>query len=48
MATEENIYDLDPMMIEESIEEWVMTKCNDWRDHFESNYEEKFDEYYRL
>ena len=45
---EENIYDLDPMMIEESIEEWVMTKCEDWRDHFESNYEEKFDEYYRL
>lgn len=45
---EENIYDLDPMMIEESIEEWVMSKCEDWRDHFESNYEEKFDEYYRL
>ena len=48
MATEENLYDLDPMMVEESIEEWVMTKCEDWRDHFESNYEEKFDEYYRL
>jgi len=48
MATEENIYDLDPMMIEESLEEWTMAKVEDWRDHFESNYEEKFDEYYRL
>ena len=28
--------------------EWVMTKCNDWREHFESNYSEKFEEYYRL
>jgi hypothetical protein len=45
---EENLYELDPLLIEESIEEWVMTKCEDWRDHFESNYEEKFDEYYRL
>ena len=45
---EENLYELDPMMVEESIEEWVMTKCEDWRHHFESNYEAKFDEYYRL
>jgi len=45
---EENLYDLDPMLIEESIEEWTMAKIEDWRDHFESNYEEKFDEYYRL
>lgn len=28
--------------------EWVMDKCNDWRDHFESNYSQKFEEYYRL
>jgi hypothetical protein len=35
-------------MIEESIEEWVMTKCNNWRDHYESNHEQKFEEYYRL
>src|SRR6056300_278243 len=38
----------DPLMIEESLEEWVMTKCENWRDHYESNYEEKFEEYYRL
>ena len=31
-----------------SLEGWVISKCNQWRDHFESNYQEKFDEYYRL
>jgi hypothetical protein len=35
-------------MIQESLEEWVMTKCEDWRDYYESNYEAKFEEYYRL
>lgn len=40
--------EVDPLLVEESIEDWVMTKCEDWRDHFESNYEQKFDEYYRL
>ena len=30
------------------LENWVMEKCDRWRDHFESNYESKFDEYYRL
>jgi len=38
----------DPLMIEESLEDWVMTKCENWRDHYESNYEAKFEEYYRL
>ena len=31
-----------------SLEGWVISKCNQWRDHFEANYQEKFDEYYRL
>jgi len=31
-----------------SLEGWVINKCNQWRDHYESNYQEKFDEYYRL
>jgi hypothetical protein len=44
----EDIYSPDPLMIEESLEEWVMTKCENWRDHYESNYEQKFEEYYRL
>ena len=42
------LYEQDPLMVQESIEEWVMTKCEDWRDYYESNYEQKFDEYYRL
>ena len=37
-----------PLMIDEALEEWVITKCDSWRDHFEANYAEKFDEYYRL
>ena len=37
-----------PMIIEESLEDWVMNNCNKWRDHFEANYSQKFDEYYRL
>ena len=31
-----------------SLEGWVIDKCNTWRDHYEANYQEKFDEYYRL
>jgi len=42
------LFEQDPLMIEESIEDWVITKCEDWRDHYESNYEARFDEYYRL
>ena len=45
---EDNIYSPDPLLIQESLEDWVMTKCEDWRDNYKSNYEEKFDEYYRL
>lgn len=44
----DDIYSPDPLIAEASLEEWVMTQCEDWRDHFESNYEQKFDEYYRL
>jgi hypothetical protein len=44
----DDIYEPDPLMIEESLAGWVMTKCEDWRDYYESNYEERFDEYYRL
>jgi hypothetical protein len=44
----DEIYSPDPLMIEESLEEWVMTKCENWRNHYESNYEARFEEYYRL
>ena len=43
-----DIYEADQLMVEESIEDWVITKCEDWRDHYESNYSYRFDEYYRL
>ena len=40
--------DKDQFVLEETLEGWVINKCQGWRDHFESNYAEKFDEYYRL
>jgi len=42
------LYSPDPLMMGETIEGWVINKCEDWRDNFESNYEADFDEYYRL
>ena len=36
------------MVPDQSVEGWVMDKVDSWRDHFEANYSEKFDEYYRL
>ena len=44
----DEIYEPDPLMIEESLAGWVITKCDNWRDYYESNYEDRFDEYYRL
>ncbi len=44
----DEILNPDPLMIQESLEEWVITKCENWRDNYESNYEQKFEEYYRL
>jgi len=44
----EEIYSPDPLLMQQSLEEWVMTKCENWRDYYESNYEESFEEYYRL
>ena len=38
----------DEFNIEQTLEDWVMTKCDNWRDHYEDNYSQKFDEYYRL
>jgi hypothetical protein len=38
----------DNFTLEQDIEGWVMDKCDDWRDHYEANYSEKFEEYYRL
>ena len=43
-----DLYEQDPLMIQESLEDWVITKCENWRDYYESNYEARFEEYYRL
>jgi uncharacterized membrane protein len=32
----------------QTIDGWVMEKCRTWRNHFENNYEDRFDEYNRL
>ena len=32
----------------EGITEWVMSKCEDWRDHYDTTYREQHEEYYRL
>ena len=41
-------FEEDPLIVEQTIEEWVITKCENWRDYYESNYEDRFEEYYRL
>jgi len=33
---------------EQHLENWVIEKCDSWRDHFEANYSQRFEEYYRL
>ena len=38
----------DNCTLEQDIEGWVMDKCDNWRDHYEANYSDKFEEYYRL
>jgi hypothetical protein len=43
-----DLYENEPLMIQEALEDWVITKCEDWRDYYESNYENRFEEYYRL
>ena len=35
-------------LYETDVAGWVMHKCNQWRDHYESSYSERFEEYYRL
>lgn len=40
--------DYEDFNMEQSLESWVMDKCEEWRDHYESNYQEKHEEYFRL
>jgi hypothetical protein len=38
----------EEFVIGETLEGWVMDKVDSWRDHYEANYADEFDEYYRL
>ena len=38
----------DNFTLEQDLEGWVIEKCDSWRDHYEANYSQRFDEYYRL
>jgi len=40
--------DLEHIGIDHGLTEWVEELTQEWRDHYESNYEKKQDEYYRL
>jgi hypothetical protein len=40
--------DFEGVNYEGALGEWVIGKCQEWRDHYESNYSEKHEEYYRL
>jgi len=48
MYLDDNNESTDPIIIEQSLEDWVMTKVNDWGDYYEQNYSDKHQEYYRL
>ena len=43
-----DIFESDVLLADESLADWVMTKCDNWRNHYEGNYAEKHQEYYRL
>ena len=42
------IEDKENFAQEQNLEDWVIQKCDGWRDHYEANYSQKFEEYYRL
>jgi hypothetical protein len=35
------LYDKDALVMQENLEDWVINKCEDWRDYYESNYESR-------
>lgn len=39
---------MDDNYIQQNLEDWVMDKCEQWRDHYDTNYRESHEEYYRL
>ncbi len=47
MAIEDNDI-LEGSGYSNTVEGWVAGKCGHWREHYNTNYKEKFDEYYRM
>jgi hypothetical protein len=45
---QDNNESTEPMIIEQNLQDWVMTKVDDWGDYYEQNYAVKHQEYYRL
>ena len=39
---------MEDKYIQQDVTDWVIDKCDAWRDHYESNYAERHEEYYRL
>jgi hypothetical protein len=39
---------MEEKYLQQNVTDWVMDKCDSWRDHYESNYAERHEEYYRL
>jgi hypothetical protein len=39
---------MEDKYIQQDVTDWVINKCDQWRDHYESNYAERHEEYYRL
>jgi hypothetical protein len=39
---------MEEKYFKQSVADWVMTKCESWRNHYDSNYADKHEEYYRL
>jgi len=48
MRMADNNESTDPIIIEQNLQDWVMTKVDDWGDYYEQNYAQKHQEYYRL
>ena len=48
MRMADNNDSIDPIIIEQNLQDWVMSKVDDWGDYYEQNYAEKHREYYRL
>ena len=38
----------DSYFDEQTLESWIMERCDQWREHYETNYADKHDEYYRV